>query len=55
MDSINYMELNVARMLHDLNLECEMEESQIVKKLSKVEKQASITLVRCSRKQWWKQ
>ena len=39
-----YMELNVAKMLHDLNLECEMEESQIVKKLSKVEKQASITL-----------
>ena len=45
-----YMELNVAKMLHDLNLECEMEESQIVKKLSKVEKQASITLDEMQRK-----
>ena len=44
------MELNVAKMLHDLNLECEMEESQIVKKLSKVEKQASITLDEMQRK-----
>ena len=45
-----YMELNVAKMLHDLNLECEMEESQTVKKLSKVEKQASITLDEMQRK-----
>ena len=45
-----YMELNVAKMLHDLNLECEMEESRIVKKLSKVEKQASITLDEMQRK-----
>ena len=45
-----YMELNVAKMLHDLNLECEMEESQIVKKLTKVEKQASITLDEMQRK-----
>lgn len=45
-----YMELNVAKMLHDLNLECEMEEIQIVKKLSKVEKQASITLDEMQRK-----
>ena len=45
-----YMELNVAKMLHDLNLECEMEESQIVKKLSKVENQASITLDEMQRK-----
>ena len=45
-----YMELNVAKMLHDLNLECEMEESQIVKKLSKVEMQASITLDEMQRK-----
>ena len=45
-----YMELNVAKMLYDLNLECEMEESQIVKKLSKVEKQASITLDEMQRK-----
>ena len=45
-----YMELNVAKMLHDLNLECEMEEVQIVKKLSKVEKQASITLDEMQRK-----
>ena len=45
-----YMELNVAKMLHDLNLECEMEESQIVKKLAKVEKQAAITLDEMQRK-----
>ena len=45
-----YLELNTAKMLHDLNLECEMEESQIVKKLSKVEKQASITLDEMQRK-----
>ena len=45
-----YMELNVAKMLHDLNLECEMEESQIVKKLEKVEKQAAITLDEMQRK-----
>ena len=45
-----YMELNVAKMLYDLNLECEMEEIQIVKKLSKVEKQASITLDEMQRK-----
>lgn len=39
-----YMELNTARMLHDLNLECEMEEKQIIKKLQKVEAQSRITL-----------
>lgn len=39
-----YMELNTARMLHDLNLECEMEEKQIIKKLRKVEAQSRITL-----------
>ncbi len=39
-----YMELNTARMLHDLNLECEMEESEIAKKLKKVEAQSKITL-----------
>lgn len=39
-----YMELNTAKMLHDLNLECEMEEEQIVKKLKKVEKHAQIEL-----------
>lgn len=32
-----YMELNTAKMLHDLKLECAMEEEQILKKLQKVE------------------
>lgn len=39
-----YMELNTAKMLHDLNLECEMEEEQIVQKLRKVEDLARIEL-----------
>ncbi len=34
-----YMELNAAKMLHDLKLECVMEEEQILKKLQKVESQ----------------
>lgn len=33
-----YMELNAARMLHDLKLECDMEEKLILRKLGKVEK-----------------
>lgn len=45
-----YMELNTARMLHDLNLECEMEEKQIIKKLQKVEAQSRITLDAMQRK-----
>lgn len=39
-----YMELNTAKMLHDLNLECEMEEEQIVRKLKKVEELSRIDL-----------
>lgn len=39
-----YMELNTAKMLHDLNLECEMEEEQIIRKLKKVEEHAQIEL-----------
>lgn len=39
-----YMELNTAKMLHDLNLKCEMEEDQIIRKLQKVEKQSRICL-----------
>lgn len=39
-----YMELNTAKMLHDLNLECEMEEEQIVRKLKKVEERSRIDL-----------
>lgn len=39
-----YMELNTARMLHDLNLECRMEEHEILSKLGKVEEQAQIEL-----------
>lgn len=39
-----YMELNTAKMLHDLNLECEMEEGQIIKKLQKTEDHARIEL-----------
>lgn len=39
-----YMELNTARMLHDLNLECQMEEHEILSKLRKVEERAQIEL-----------
>lgn len=39
-----YMELNTAKMLHDLNLECEMEESRILDKLKKVEARERIEL-----------
>lgn len=39
-----YMELNTAKMLHDLNLECQMPKEQIVEKLKRVEEQSRITL-----------
>ncbi len=39
-----YMELNTARMLHDLNLEGEMEEEQILDKLKRVEEHSLIQL-----------
>ncbi|MCD8096900.1 MAG: ATP-dependent RecD-like DNA helicase, partial [Lachnospiraceae bacterium] len=39
-----YMELNVAKMLHDLNLKCEMEEAQILEKLRVVEQGEEIEL-----------
>ncbi|MDO4261773.1 MAG: ATP-dependent RecD-like DNA helicase [Eubacteriales bacterium] len=39
-----YMELNTAKMLHDLNLECQMEEELIEAKLTAVEEHAKITL-----------
>lgn len=39
-----YMELNTAKMLHDLSLECEVEEKRIAGKLQKVESQSRISL-----------
>ncbi len=39
-----YMELNTARMLHDLDLECAMEESLILEKLKRVESREKIEL-----------
>ncbi len=39
-----YMELNTARMLHDLNLEGEIEEEQILDKLKRVEEHSLIQL-----------
>lgn len=45
-----YMELNTAKMLHDLNLECEMEEEQIIRKLKKVEAHSRIELDDLQRK-----
>lgn len=39
-----YMELNTARMLHDLNLDSSMEDGQIREKLSRVERAAGIEL-----------
>ena len=38
------MELNTARMLHDLNLTCRMEEEDILKKLQAVERQEKMEL-----------
>ena len=40
-----YMELNTARMLHDLNLTCRMEEEDILKKLQAVERQEKMELL----------
>ncbi len=39
-----YMELNTAKMLHDLNLDCVMEEGQIAAKLAGVERESHIEL-----------
>ena len=39
-----YMELNTAKMLHDLNLTCKMEEKDILKKLKVVEQQEQMEL-----------
>lgn len=39
-----YMELNIAKMLHDLNLVCRMEEEQILKKIRRIEEQEQIEL-----------
>ncbi len=39
-----YMELNTARMLHDLNLTCQMEEERIREKLDQVEHASGIEL-----------
>ena len=44
-----YMELNTARMLHDLNLTCRMEEEDILKKLQAVERHGERwSWMRCS-------
>ncbi len=45
-----YMELNMAKMLHDLNLECGMEEALILKKLQKTEKQLDTKLDQMQRR-----
>lgn len=39
-----YMELNTARMLHDLNIDCNMPEDMMEKRLRKVEEQEAISL-----------
>lgn len=39
-----YLELNTARMLHDLDIDCEMPEEMMEKRLRKVEKREQITL-----------
>lgn len=39
-----YMELNTAKMLHDLNLKSQMEEEDIVQKLQRVERESHIAL-----------
>ena len=39
-----YLELNTAKMLHDLNIECDMPEDMMEKRLRKVEEREQITL-----------
>ncbi len=39
-----YMELNIARMLHDLNIECNMPEDMMESRLRKVEQKGQISL-----------
>nr|WP_330392365.1 ATP-dependent RecD-like DNA helicase [Hespellia stercorisuis] len=39
-----YLELNTAKMLHDLNIDCEMPEDMIEKRLRSVEEQESLSL-----------
>lgn len=39
-----YLELNIARMLHDLNIDCEMPEDLMEKRLKKVEEKEKISL-----------
>lgn len=39
-----YMELNTAKMLHDLNINCEVDEKEILKKLSYMDQNMSYTL-----------
>ncbi len=39
-----YLELNTAKMLHDLNIDCEMPEDMIERRLKKVEEKEKITL-----------
>ena len=39
-----YMELNAAKMLHDLNIHCEMSEKEILKKIQQMEKQTELEL-----------
>lgn len=39
-----YLELNTARMLHDLNIDCNMPEDMMEKRLRKVERQEQISL-----------
>ena len=39
-----YLELNTAKMLHDLDIDCEMTEDMIEKRLKKVEEKEKITL-----------
>lgn len=41
-----YLELNTARMLHDLNIDCNMPEDMMEKRLAKVEKEENILLDR---------
>lgn len=48
-----YMELNTARMLHDLNLTCRMEEEDILKKLQAVERRRRWKLDEMQRRRWW--
>lgn len=46
-----FMEMNVARMLNDLNVNYDVDEEKLENKISEIEKQDGIVLMKCSIRQ----